>query len=380
MSRSGVYLRQPTGYKAFILNSLPPRPPVNIEGGLQNLLSRADMSIARLDGLGHTLPNADLFIAMYVKKEALLSSQIEGTQASLENLFEFESGEKLKNINDVTEVVNYVKALNYGIGRLDSFPMSLRLIKEIHTILLEGVRGGEKTPGEFRKSQNWIGPPGCTLSDATYIPPPPHDAKDAMGDLELYMHAPEHLPVLLDCALVHYQFETIHPFLDGNGRLGRLLITFYLYWKKVLNKPLLYMSYYFKKHRQQYYDRLNMVRQNGDYEQWVAFFLKGVIDTADSALDTTKSILGLQTSHRDLLWQKRLSSPLAIGILEKLFHTPYISVKDVAQAFGISYQTSSTLISQLEDIGILREITGRKRDKRYLYADYIDILSEGTKV
>lgn len=375
-----MYLRQPTGYKAFVPNSLPPRPPVHIEGDLQNLLSRADMSLARLDGLGHTLPNADLFIAMYVKKEALLSSQIEGTQASLENLFEFESGEKLENINDVTEVINYVKALNYGTGRLDSFPMSLRLIKEIHTILLEGVRGGEKTPGEFRKSQNWIGPPGCTLSDATYIPPPPHDTKNAMGDLELYMRAPERLPVLLDCALVHYQFETIHPFLDGNGRLGRLLITFYLFWKKVLHKPLLYMSYYFKKHRQEYYDRLNTVRQNGDYEQWLIFFLKGIIDTANSALDTTKRILELQTSHRDLLWQKRLSSPLAIGILEKLFHTPYISVKDMAQAFGISYQTSSTLILQLEDIGILREITGRKRDKRYLYADYIDILSEGTKV
>jgi len=317
---------------------------------------------------------------MYVKKEALLSTQIEGTKASLENLFEFERGEKLENIKDVTEVVNYIRALDYGIKRLDSFPMSLRLIKEIHSILLEGVRGGEKTPGEFRKSQNWLGPPGCTLSDAAYVPPPHRDAENAMGDLELYLHAPERLHVLLDCALVHYQFETIHPFLDGNGRLGRLLITFYLYWKKVLHKPLLYLSYYFKRHRQEYYDRLSMVRQNGDYEQWLTFFLKGVVDTADSALDTAKRILELQTNHRNLLWQKRLSSPLAVGILEKLFHTPYISVKDMAKAFGISYQTSSTLISQLENSGILREITGRKRDRRYIYDEYMNILVEGTKV
>lgn len=380
MNRSGAYIKQPAGYKAFIPSSLPPQPPVHPEGDLQNLLSKADMSLARLDGLGYTLPDAKLFIAMYVKKEALLSTQIEGTQASLENLFEFERGEKLDNINDVTEVVNYIKALDYGIERLDSFPMSLRLIKEIHSILLEGVRGGEKTPGEFRKSQNWIGPSGCTLRDAAYVPPPHHDAENAMGDLELYMHGPERLPVLLDCALVHYQFETIHPFLDGNGRIGRLLITFYLYWKKVLQKPLLYLSYYFKRHRQEYYDRLNMVRQNGDYEQWLTFFFKGVVDTADSALDTAKRILELQANHRNLLLRKRLSSPLAVGILEKLFHTPYISVKDVAQAFDISYQASSTLISQFENNGILREVTGRKRDKRYIYDEYMNILTEGTKV
>lgn len=380
MNRSGAYIKQPAGYKAFIPSSLPPQPPVTPQGDLQNLLSKADMSLARLDGLGYILPDAKLFIAMYVKKEALLSTQIEGTQASLENLFEFERGEKLDNINDVTEVVNYIRALDHGIKRLDSFPMSLRLIKEIHSILLEGVRGGEKTPGEFRKSQNWIGPPGCTLRDAAYVPPPHHDAENAMGDLELYMHGPERLPVLLDCALVHYQFETIHPFLDGNGRLGRLLITFYLYWKKVLQEPLLYLSYYFKRHRQEYYDRLNMVRQNGDYEQWLTFFLKGVVDTADSALDTAKRILELQANHRNLLLRKRLSSPLVVGILEKLFHTPYISVKDVAQAFDISYQTSSTLVSQLENNGILREATGRKRDKRYIYHEYMNILTEGTKL
>lgn len=380
MNRSGAYRQQPTGYKAFLPSLLPPNPPIKIEGELQNLLSNADMSLARLDGLGHILPNASLFIAMYVKKEALLSSQIEGTQASLEDLFEFESGKQPENINDVAEVVNYVKALNFGMERLVEFPMSLRLIKEIHAVLMEGVRGGEKTPGEFRKTQNWIGPPGCTLNDARFVPPPPHEAETAMGSLESYLHHPLQLPVLVDCALIHYLFETIHPFLDGNGRLGRLLITFYLHWKGVMEKPLLYLSYYFRKYRQEYYDRLNMVRDNGDFEQWIAFFLKGVVVTADSAVDAAKQIMELQSLHRNMLWQKKISSPLAVGILEKLFYTPYVSVNDIARDFSISYQAASTLISQLEGVEILKEITGRKRDKRYIYADYLLILEEGTKL
>lgn len=380
MNRSGAYRQQPTGYKAFLPTPLPPNPPIKIEGELQNLLSNADMSLARLDGLGHILPNASLFIAMYVKKEALLSSQIEGTQASLEDLFEFESGMKPENINDVAEVVNYVKALNYGMERLREFPMSLRLIKEIHAVLMEGVRGGEKTPGEFRKTQNWIGPPGCTLKDARFVPPPPHEAEAAMGALELYLHQTPQLPTLVDCALIHYLFETIHPFLDVNGRLGRLLITFYLHWKGVMEKPLLYLSYYFRKYRQEYYDRLNMVRDNGDFEQWIAFFLKGVVVTADSAVDAAKQIMELQTRHRNLLWQKKISSPLAVGILEKLFYSPCVSINDIARDFFISYQAASTLISQLEGAGILKEITGRKRDKRYIYADYLQIWEEGTKL
>ncbi len=380
MNRSGAYVQQPTGYQAYIPKPLPPEPPVNLEGNLQNLLSKADMSLARLDGIAYVLPNPNLFITMFVRKEALLSSQIEGTQASLEDLFEYESGEKPVNINDVEEVVNYIKALNYGIKRLDSLPISLRLIKETHRVLMEGVRGGEKTPGEFRKSQNWIGAPGSPLQEAVFVPPPPYEADRAMGELEKYMHNDERLPILINCALIHYQFETIHTFLDGNGRVGRLLITLYLYWKGVLHKPLLYLSYFFKKHRQEYYDRLNMVRESGDYEQWIAFFLKGVAETADSAIDTAKRILELQARHRNILWEKRLSSPLAVGILEKLFFTPYISVKGVAREFSISFQSASTLVSQFEDAEILREITGKKRDKRYIYADYISILSEGTKL
>jgi Fic family protein len=371
-------ISQPGGYKAFVPEKLPPSPALRIEGALQNLLSQADMALARLDGMGYFLPNADLFIAMYVRKEALLSSQIEGSQASLEDIFEYESGDKPENINDVAEVINYIRALNYGMDRLKTLPMSLRLIKEIHGMLMQGTRGGDKAPGEFRKTQNWIGPPGSTLKDARYIPPPPQEVVKTMGDLEQYIHKGRKLPVLIDCGLVHYQFESIHPFLDGNGRVGRLLITFYLYFREVLHRPLLYLSYYFKKNRQEYYDRLNMVRDKGDYEQWIAFFLKGVVETADSAVETARKILELQTKHRELLWKKKLSSPLAVGILERLFQKPYISVNDVAKEFSISFQAASNLVSQLEGAGILHEITGKKRDKRFIYAAYISILSEGT--
>lgn len=379
-NRSGASINQAGGYKAFIPRPLPPKPPIILQGRLQNLLSQADMTLARLDGIGHILPSINLFIAMYVRKEALLSSQIEGTQASLEDIFEFETGERPSNINDVEEVVNYIKALNYGIERLDEFPMSLRLIKEIHSVLMKGVRGGNRTPGEFRRTQNWLGPAGSTLNNATFVPPPPQEAEKAMGDLEKYIHRKrDSLPVLVDCALIHYQFETIHPFLDGNGRLGRLLITFHLYWKGVLNKPLLYLSFFFKKNRQEYYDRLNMVRDGGDYEQWISFFLRGVIEASGSAMETSKKILELQTAHRNLLWRNKISSPLAVGILEKLFYTPYVSVKDISREFQISFQAASTLVSQFEKAGILKEITGRKRDKRYIYNDYLKILSEGTK-
>jgi Fic family protein len=377
-NRSGKLITQPGGYKAFIPAKLPPSPALRVEGALQNLLSQADMALARLDGMGYFLPNADLFIAMFVRKEALLSSQIEGTQASLEDIFKYESGDKLENINDVAEVINYIRALNYGMERLKTLPMSLRLIKEIHGVLMQGTRGGNKAPGEFRKTQNWIGPQGSTVKDARYIPPPPQEVVKTMGDLEHYIHKGRKLPVLIDCGLVHYQFESIHPFLDGNGRVGRLLITFYLYFREVLHRPLLYLSYYFKKNRQEYYDRLNMVRDNGDYEQWIAFFLKGVVETADSAVETARKILELQTKHRDLLWKKKLSSPFAIGILERLFQKPYVSVNDVAREFSISFQAASNLVSQLEGAGILHEITGKKRDKRFIYAEYISILSEGT--
>lgn len=377
--RSGQYIPQPTGYKAFIPSSLPPKDPsIKMDGPLHQLLSDANIALGRLDTMGYLLPNIDHIIAMYVRKEALLSSQIEGTQASLEDIFEYESNTPINNIHDVQEVINYIKALNYGLKRIEEFPMSLRLIKEIHHILLSGIRGKEKIPGEFKRSQNWIGPGGSTLKNASFVPPPPAEALDALGQLELFMHKENDLPILITCALIHYQFETIHPFLDGNGRLGRLLITFFLCWKGVMQKPLLYLSYYLKLHRQEYYDRLNLVREQGDYEQWIAFFLKGIIWTSESALETIKKVLSIAHTHKQLLLQKRISSPLAIALLDYLFVKPHLSVQEVAEYFQTSYPTAQTLINQFVNMEILKEITGKKRDRRFSYWEYLECLSEGT--
>ncbi|HAZ15368.1 MAG: cell filamentation protein Fic [Chlamydiae bacterium GWC2_50_10] len=376
--RSGRYITQPNQYKAFIPTNLPPMPPIQIEGEMQCLLTEANIAIGKLDTMGYLAPNLNHIIAMYVRKEALLSSQIEGTQASFEDIFEYENQIPVKNANDVEEVVNYIKALNHGMQRLNNFPMSLRLIKEIHTLLLEGVRGTDKTPGEFKKSQNWIGPAGSTPSTASFIPPPPKEAIAAMGELELFLHKNSDIPLLISCALIHYQFETIHPFLDGNGRLGRLLITFYLYWKKALQYPTLYLSYYFKIHRQEYYDRLNLVRTKGDYEQWISFFLKGIIWTCDSALQTIKTVLQLQETHKKRLITAKLSTSYAIALLDYLFEKPHLSIKDTAIQFKISYQSAKSLMHQFVSLNILKEITGKRRDKRYSYWEYLDLLSEGT--
>lgn len=376
--RSGKQITQSTGYKAFIPNSLPPKPPIQIEGEIQHLLTNANIAIGKMDTMGYLAPNLEHIIAMYVRKEALLSSQIEGTQASLEDIFEYENQVPLKNINDVKEVVNYIKALNHGMKRLAEFPMSIRLVKEIHKILLEDGRGKEKTPGEFRRSQNWIGSPGSTLATASFVPPPPQEAIDAMGELELFLHKDSGLPLLINCALMHYQFETIHPFLDGNGRLGRLLITFYLYWKGALQYPLLYLSYYLKIHRQEYYDRLNLVRERGDYEQWIIFFLKGVIWTCESALQTIKNLLQLQEDHKKRLIAKKLSTPYAIALLDYLFEKPHLSINDVVDHLKISYQGAKALVDQFVTTEILKEITGKRRDKRYSYWEYLALLSEGT--
>ncbi|MFH0898802.1 MAG: Fic family protein [bacterium] len=377
--RSGQNITQPQGYKAFIPNPLPPQPPVAIQGELLQKLEQATALLNRLDGMAYTLPNPDLFISMYVKKEALLSAQIEGTQASLENVLTFEGDNVSETVNDVGDVINYIKTLHYGIDRLQKLPMSVRLIKELHAMLLQGVRGNDKTPGEFKRSQNWIGRPGCTLRDAQFIPPPPEEAHAAMSDLEKFMHQPSDLPLLVQCALIHYQFETIHPFLDGNGRVGRLLITFFLVWKGVMQKPLLYLSYYFKKNRQEYYDRLTMVRNNGDYEQWVNFFLEGVVQIAQDALQQTRSILDLHEKHKNLLYQKNISSPLAVKILERLFYTPLVSIGDVQSFFDINYQTAANLIEQFCQMGIVKEATGKKRGKRFVYSEYMEIVSEGTQ-
>jgi len=379
--RAGTFVMQPSGYKAFIPNPLPPSPPIRFDGKLQALLSGADRALARLDGITTVLPNPDLFIAMYLKKEALLSSQIEGTQASLEGILEFEADLVPKeNINEIKEVINYIKALNYGIERLKELPMSLRLIREIHKTLLEETRGTHRNPGEFRKSQNWIGPPGASLNEAIFVPPPPEVVLPTMGDLEKFLHNKNNsIPPLIKIALIHSQFETIHPFLDGNGRIGRLLITFYLFWEGILTKPLLYLSFYLKKNRAEYYDLLMKVRLEGAWEDWIKFFLNGVSETSEEAAKTAREVIQLKEELITKLHNNSISSVYGVKLIDLLFKTPLVSVKDISGKLNVSKEAANELVKKFEKIGILKEITGKQRYKKYSFKEYIDIIARGTK-
>jgi len=376
--RAGRYVQQPMGYKTFIPAPLPPEPPVKIEKEIQSLLSEADRALGRLDGSITTLPNPDLFVMMYVRKEAVLSSQIEGTQSSLQNLLEAEAKIFSDSMpRDVNEVINYVKAMNYGLQRLKELPVSLRLIKEIHSKLLENVRGSHATPGEFRQSQNWIGPEGCSLIEATFVPPPPNIVLEAMSELEKFIHTQDDLPILIKIALIHAQFETIHPFLDGNGRLGRLLITFLLTERGILQKPVLYLSYYFKKYRQTYYDMLQNVRDRGDWESWIAFFLKGVINISNEASETIRKILLMREEHRAIITEKfGRAVGSGLKVLETLYQHPIITVKKVQEITGTTYAAANTLINKFVELGILNEMTGYTRNRRFSYRSYIDLFSE----
>ena len=379
--RAGTFVMQPSGYKAFIPNPLPPSPPIRFDGKLQSLLSEADRALARLDGITTVLPNPDLFIAMYVKKEALLSSQIEGTQASLEGVLEFEADLIPKeNVNEIKEVINYIRALNYGIERLKELPMSLRLIKEIHRTLLEETRGAHRSPGEFRKSQNWIGPPGASLNEAIFVPPPPEVVLPAMGGLEKFLHNKNNnIPPLIKIALIHSQFETIHPFLDGNGRIGRLLITFYLFWQGILSKPLLYLSFYLKKNRADYYDLLMKVRLKGTWEDWIKFFLNGVSEISEEAAKTAREVIRLKEELITKLYDNSISSVYGIKLIDLLFETPLVSVKDISEKLNISKESANELVKKFEKIGILKEITGKQRYKKYSFKEYIKIMARGTR-
>lgn len=377
----GRFVLQPQGYKAFIPEPLPSRPPIKFDDELLNLLSEADRALARLDGIVTVLPNPDLFIAMYVKKEAILSSQIEGTQASLEGVLEFEANlVPNENIYDIKEVINYVKALDYGIERLKTLPMSLRLIKEVHKILMENTRGATKNPGEFRTTQNWIGPAGAGLSEAIFVPPPPNMVINLMGDLENFIHQKDNIPPLIKISLIHYQFETIHPFLDGNGRIGRLLITFYLYWKNLLSNPLLYLSFYLKKNREVYYDLLMKIRMEGLWGEWIKFFLKGVYETSQESANTAGEIIKLKDKIIYKLYENSVSSIYAVKLLEILFDKPLVEVKDVVSKLKIHKDTANELIKSFEKIGILHEITGKQRYRKYIFKDYVDIIKRGTEL
>lgn len=376
-NRAGAYVRQPTGYKAFIPRPLPPDPEVSIDTRMAALLSSADQTLGRLDGATDLLPNPDLFVFLYVRKEAVLSSQIEGTQASLMDVLKFEAdAANPSNPQDVEEVVNYVAAMNQGLKRLESLPTSLRLFCEIHQRLMHGVRGKDKTPGEFRRSQNWIGRPGSTIMNATYVPPPPHEMREALHDLERFLHDKTPMPLLLKIGMAHAQFETIHPFLDGNGRVGRLLITFLLCEEGVLRRPLLYLSYYFKQHQAEYYKRLQAVRDQGDWEGWLVFFLRGVQATSAEATETARRIVRMREAHRQLIVEQLgTGASNALTLLESLYRRPIISVQRAVEVAHLAFPNANALVARMVKLGLLREISGRKRDRRFAYRPYLDLFT-----
>ncbi|MEY3866290.1 MAG: hypothetical protein RLZZ338_181 [Cyanobacteriota bacterium] len=377
-TRAGQYVEQMAGYKAFIPNPLPPTPEIMMDQEIWNLLSQADRALGRLDGATDALPNPDLFVFMYVRKEAVLSSQIEGTQASLIDVLEFESQAlEPDNPQEVAEVVNYIAAINYGIERLKSLPVSLRLIREIHKELMQGVRGADRDPGEFRRTQNWIGAGGCSLKEATYVPPPPYEMLQSLDNLEKFLHSPEPIPTLIKVGLAHAQFETIHPFLDGNGRTGRLLITFLLCEQNILQRPLLYISHYFKKYRLEYYDRLQAVRESGNWEGWLKFFLRGVYEVAQEAAATARKIVNLKEEHRQLVLNTMgRKSGNAIALLESLYFRPIFNVEHAQAITNLSYPNANSLIKALMDIGLVQEITGQKRNRAFSYAPYLAVFQD----
>ena len=372
-SRSGRYVRQLSGYSAFIPTPLPPDPPLQL-GTFVPLLSQADQAIGRLDGVGRTLPNPDLFVAMYVRREAVLSTQIEGTQSSLDDVLAFElDGSRTRFPDDVAEVVNHVAAMNFGLQRLETLPLSLRLIREIHEHLLEGVRGSGKDPGEFRRTQNWIGARGALLADAAYVPPPPAELMAALGDFEKFLNEPGDMPSLIHAALAHAQFETIHPFLDGNGRVGRLLITFLLVCRGVLHRPLLYLSYYLKRHRTEYYDRLTSVRLDGDWEGWLRFFLQGVYETAEEATSTAGKIVSMREQHLALVSDLGANG---IQLLDHLYRQPMLDIKAAVKALRVSWPTANKLAAAFEERGVLVEVTGHHRNRVFRYSPYLALFAE----
>ena len=378
LARAGRYITQATGYRAFLPSPLPPAPPVEVTGELQERLSRADRVLGRLDGSIQTLPNPDLFVYMYVRKEAVLSSQIEGTQSSLHDLLRAEARILTPTRpNDVDEVVNYIRSMNHGLKRLPELPVSVRLIREIHTELLRGVRGAHLTPGELRTSQNWIGPAGCTLNEAVFVPPPPHQLAQNMSELERFIHADTALPLLIKIGLVHAQFETIHPFLDGNGRVGRLLITFLLCEQGVLQKPVLYLSHFFKQHRQRYYAELQSVRDAGTWERWLVFFLDGIAEVSGQATETARRILALREEHRHAITDGfGRTAGNGHRVLEHLYERPIVSVGDVQELTGTTYPAANKLVARMFDCGILQEITGQTRNRAFMYQSYVDLFHE----
>lgn len=378
-NRAGHYKSNLSGemaYKSYVPSPLPPVPPIELTEDIVGLLIKANSKLAVLESVATRIPNVELFVSMYVRKEALMSSQIEGTQATLEDVLD-----PLLDVNtnrNVADVVNYIKATEFAIERLQTIPLCNRLIKETHAILMEGVRGQEKNPGEFRHSQNWIGGQGSTLKNARYIPPSPDDMIDAMSDLEKYINADDELDSLIRAALIHYQFETIHPFLDGNGRVGRLLITLFLMEKKVLTTPALYISYFLKKNRIEYYDRMTEVRTKGNYEQWIKFFLQAIMESAEDAVATIDELIALHDANAVVVSGLGRAAKNAMLVFNYLESNPIIEIRKTAETLDIAFNTASSAVNRLVDIGILVQTSNNGRTRTFAYETYLDILRKGT--
>ena len=378
-NRAGTYKNNLSGemtYKSFMPAILPPEPPIELDKNIVDLLVKANKQLALLEGISSRIPNIHLFISMYVRKEALMSSQIEGTQATLEDVLD-PCLEKNTN-RPVGDVVNYIKATDYAINRLKELPLCNRLIKEAHEVLLSGVRGQNKSPGEFRHSQNWIGAAGCNLQDARYIPPSVEDMAQAMSDLEKYINSDDDLDILIRAALIHYQFETIHPFLDGNGRIGRLLITLFLMEKKVLSTPALYISYFLKKNKIEYYDRMSEVRLKGNYEQWIKFFLEGVYESAKDAVETIDKLTSLHDNYCRKIKDLGRRAKNAMRVFEYLEANPIIEIQKTARELDIAFNTISSIVKDLIGIGVLEQTSTQSRNRTFVYKEYLEILKEGT--
>jgi Fic family protein len=374
----GKVIKTQRDYWAFVPNPLP--PPITYNKEIVGLLSEADHQLGNLSGIAVLLPNPDLLIAPYIKREAVLSSRIEGTQASLSDLFYFEAASKEEKKRetqriDVLEVANYVKAMNYGIRRLKELPLCLRLIGEIHKELMRGVRGTHSTPGEFRRSQNWIGPPGCTLNEAVFVPPPMPEMNEALGDFEKFLHDRNNFPVLIQSALIHYQFEAIHPFLDGNGRIGRLLITLFLCERESLFYPLLYLSAFFEKYRTEYYDRLLAVSQKGEWDGWIKFFLRGIAVQSKDAVENSKSILALLDKYREII-QKPRTSIYVVKLLEEIFLNPFVTIPYASKRLKTTYPTAKAAVDRLIEAKILFEVTDKRWGKVFCAKELLDLLEE----
>ena len=379
-NRAGCFITNLSGemaYQSFRPNPLPPEPPIEMSNEMIAKLVDANRKLATLDGLSSRIPNMDLFVSMYVRKEALLSSQIEGTQCTLDDILN-PFAEENTNLN-VSDVVNYIRAEEFAINRLQTLPLCNRLIKETHAVLMEGVRGQEKNPGEFRYSQNWIGGQGSTLRNARYIPPNPEDMINAMSDLEKYMNGEDSLDPLIQAALIHYQFETTHPFLDGNGRVGRLLITLFLMEKKILSTPSLYISYFLKMNRIEYYDRMTQVRKTGDYEQWVLFFLQALSDSAEDAIQTIDRLTEIHNRNvQKFNSMTKRQQTNAINFLIYLEKNPIIDIQKTAAALNLSYNTVAKSVALFVDNGILQQTKKSGRSKIYSYVDYLAVLRKDT--